>query len=457
MALAAGATGAASGCVSVEDGHGEGGGAPMRNFRCAPMKRIRVGVVGCGARGTGAVSRLPTIPGLEVVAVCDIRPECTAKAVKAVEEKTGRKPLAFSGGDEEFKRLCDLPQVDVVYNCTSWNAHAKVSLYAMAAGKHTFIEVPSALYLDDCWALVEMAERTKRHCLQLENCCYGEQEMLALNLCKLGMLGELLHGEGAYIHDRRWQIFNDAQWERWRNHWNELHAGNQYPTHGLGPIALNMGINRGDRFDYLVSVDGVQKGYEAFAAATLPAGSPGRAQRFTMADMNVTTLRTARGRTIMLQHDVTSPRPYSRLNLIAGTKGVLRGYPRLEIFIEGQDEWPTQGGHHLFDEKVTQEIREKYRHPLQKTLGEIAAKAGGHGGMDFMMDLRWAYCLQKGLPLDMDVYDLASWCAVCELSERSARNRSETVDFPDFTRGAWKKKCNCNLMDAEMDVSHWKL
>ncbi len=453
IALAAGAAGVAGGCAAVAGGKGEGGGAPMRNFKCAPMKRIRVGVVGCGARGTGAVRRLPSIPGIEVVAVCDIRPECAERAVKAIEEKTGRKPLSFSGSDEEFKRLCDLPQVDVVYNTTSWNAHAKVSLYALNAGKHTFIEVPSALYLDDCWALVETAEKMKRHCMQLENCCYGEQEMLALNLCKLGMLGELLHGEGAYIHDRRWQIFNDAQWERWRNHWNEIHAGNQYPTHGLGPIALDMGINRGDRFDYLVSVDGVQKGYETFAAATLPAGNPGRAQRFAMADMNVTTIRTALGRTIMLQHDVTSPRPYSRLNLIAGTKGVLRGYPRLEIFIEGKDEWPKKGGHHLFDEKVTQEIKEKYMHPLQKALGEIAKKAGGHGGMDFMMDLRWAYCMQKGLPLDMDVYDLASWCAVCELSERSAKNRSASVDFPDFTRGAWKKKCNSNLMDAEMDVS----
>ena len=425
----------------------------MRNFKCAPMAKVRVGVVGLGSRGNAAVNRLQTIPGVEVVAVCDIRPECADRAVETVRKASGRKPASFSGSDEAFKLLCNLPQVDVVYNCTSWGAHARISICAMESGKHTFIEVPAAMTVDECWALVDTAERTRRHCMQLENCCYGEPEMLALNLCRLGMLGDLLHGEGAYIHDRRWQIFNDSQWERWRNHWNESHAGNQYPTHGLGPIALDMGINRGDRFDYLVSVDGMQKGYETFASVTLPAGNPGRAQRFAMADMNVTTIRTALGRTIMLQHDVTSPRPYSRLNLIAGTKGVLRGYPRLEIFLEGKDEWPTSGGHHLFDEKTTESLREKYRHPLQKALGEIARKAGGHGGMDFMMDLRWAYCLQRGLPLDMDVYDLASWCAVCELSERSARNRSTPVDFPDFTRGAWKKKCNSNLMDAEMDVS----
>ena len=448
-ALAAGVVGLAGPADAKESG------APMINFKCAPMLKIRVGVVGVGARGSAAVRRLQTIPGLEITAVCDIRSAFADKAANAVEEISGRRPLVFSGSDESFKGLCDSSQVDVVYNCTSWDAHAKVSLYAMNAGRHTMIEVPAAMYIDECWALVETAERTKLHCMQLENCCYGEYEMLALNLCKLGMLGDLLHGEGGYIHDRRWQIFNDRQWERWRNHWNEKHAGNQYPTHGLGPIALNMGINRGDRFDYLVSVDGVQKGYEAFAAGTLPEGNPGRAQRFVMADMNITTIRTALGRTIMLQHDVTSPRPYSRLNLIAGTKGVFRSYPHLEIFLEDKLPSEKSSGQHAFDKKVAEAVREKYRHPLQKSLGEIAKKAGGHGGMDFMMDLRWAYCMQKGLPLDMDVYDLASWCSICELSECSAKNRSQAVDVPDFTRGEWKVKRSGNLMNATMDASEF--
>ncbi len=267
------------------------------------------------------------------------------------------------------------------------------------------------------------------------------------------MLGELLHGEGGYIHDRRWQIFNDAQWERWRNHWNEKHAGNYYSTHGLGPIALDMGINRGDRFDYLVSVDSHQAGYEAFARATLKADDPLRSERFAMADMNVTTIRTARGRTIMLQHDVSSPRPYSRLNLIAGTKGVLRGYPRLEVFLEDKDAWPTSGEGHAFTDEMTARVKDAFRHPLYRQVGEIAKKVGGHGGMDFLMDLRWAYCLQQGLPLDTDVYDLASWCAVGELTERSARNRAQTMDIPDFTRGAWKTPCNSNLMDASFDMT----
>ena len=452
-ALAAG-VGTMSGCATRVVGACEGScGVPMRNFRCAPLKRIRVGVVGTGARGLGAVYRLPKVPGVEITAICDIRQTSVDNALAALAEIGAPRPKVFVGSAEAYKALCDSPDVDVVYNCTSWNAHVPVSVYAMKAGKHTLIEVPSAMFVDECWEIVETAEKSKVHCMQLENCCYGEEELLALNLCRLGMLGELIHGEGGYIHDRRWQIFNDEQWERWRNHWNEKHAGNYYSTHGLGPIALDMGINRGDRFDYLVSVDSHQAGYEAFAKATLKADDSLRNERFAMADMNVTTIRTAKGRTILLQHDVTSPRPYSRLNLIAGTKGVFRSYPRLDVFVEGRDEWPTEGGRHVFDDKRSAEIRQGFRHPLWKTVGELAEKVGGHGGKDYLMDLRWAYCLQLGLPMDTDVYDLASWCAISELTERSARNRSQAMDVPDFTRGAWKNPEPCNLMEATVDLA----
>ena len=430
-----------------------GCGAPMRNFAVAPMKRLRVGLVGCGARGKGALNRLPKVPGVEVVAVCDVREECLANGAAIVEKATGRKPRTFGTATDAWKALCDWDGVDIVYNTTPWHLHAPIAVYAMKAGKHVFIEVPSAMFIDECWELVETAEKTKRHCMQLENCCYGENELLALNLCTLGLLGELNHGEGAYIHDRRWQIFNDSQWEAWRRRWNIEHAGNQYVTHGLGPIALDMGINRGDRFDYLVSVDGMQRGYEAFAAETIPEGDPRRAMRFAMADMNVTTIRTAKGRTIMLQHDVTSPRPYSRLNLIAGTKGVLRSYPRLEVFLENRAPGSRPQSHHVFDAAATERIQKEYMHPLFKKAGEISKKVGGHGGMDYLMDLRWAYSLLNGLPLDTDVYDLAAWCAVSELSERSARNRSQALDFPDFTRGQWRAECRSNLMGATLDLT----
>ena len=437
------------GCATC--GAGGCAGAPMRNFIAPRLDRIRVGVVGCGARGYGAVRRLPKVPGVVVTAVCDVREAYLTKSVASIEKDTGVKPRAFGCATDAWKALCDWDGVDVVYNATPWHLHAPIAVYAMKAGKHAFIEVPSAMFLDECWELVETSEKTKRHCMQLENCCYGEDELLALNLCRLGLLGELNHGEGAYIHDRRWQIFNDSQWEAWRRRWNIEHAGNQYMTHGLGPIAFDMGINRGDRFDYLVSVDGAQRGYEAFAAATIPEGDPRRAMRFAMADMNVTTIRTAKGRTIMLQHDVTSPRPYSRLNLIAGTKGVFRAWPKRDIYLER--EFVRKSGHSKFDDAETERISREYMHPLFKTAGDISKKVGGHGGMDFLMDLRWAYCLMNGMPLDADVYDLAAWCAVGELSERSARSRSKSLDFPDFTRGAWTKECRCNLMDADIDMS----
>ena len=452
---AAGVSAVAATTARSADAPCRANGAPMRNFAAAPLKRIRVGIVGCGSRGNGAARRLPKVPGVEVAAVCDVRQFYLDKAVADVENATGRKPRAFGTAEDAWKGLCDWDGIDVVYNATPWHLHAPVAAYAMKAGKHAFIEVPSAMFIDECWELVETAEKTKRHCMQLENCCYGEAELLALNLSALGMLGEILHGEGAYIHDRRLQIFNDDQWKAWRRRWNVSHSGNQYATHGLGPIAFDMGINRGDRFDYLVSVDGVQRGYEAYAAATIPDGDPRRAIRFAMADMNVTTIRTAKGRTIILQHDVTTPRPYSRINLVAGTKGVFRSWPKLDIFLE--DKPPTKYVDHVFNDAETARVRKEFMHPLYKAAGEIARKVGGHGGMDYLMDLRWAYCLMNGLPLDADVYDLAAWCATSELSERSARNRSKALDFPDFTRGAWKAQARCNLMDANVDAGNLPL
>ena len=418
-------------------------GAPMRNFAAPAMSRIRVGVVGIGYRGIGAVKRLLKSPGLEVTALCDTRKEYLDKGVAAAKEISGRAPRAFGPGDEAYKALCDWDGVDVVYNTTPWEWHAPISLYAMRAGKHTFIEVPAAMTLDECWELVETAEKTRLHCMQLENCCYGEYELLALNLCKQGLLGDILHGEGGYIHDRRWSIHFSEQWQHWRRRWNISHAGNQYSTHGLGPICLDMGINRGDRLDYIVSMDGNSRGYRAYAEELLPEGDARRSLGYAMADMNLSLIRTAAGRTIMLQHDVTTPRPYSRLNLVAGTKGVFRSYPKLGISIEGAA--PRTAVRHAFDDKETERIRNEYMHPLYRKFGEESRNAGGHGGMDYLMDLRWATALAQGLPLDTDVYDMAAWCAVSELSEQSARDRSRPKDFPDFTRGVWKKQCDCQL------------
>ena len=434
-----------------------GAGGTMQGFAAAPLKKVRVGVVGIGSRGEGAVHRLAMIPGVEVAALCDIRPPRVDIAAKWLKESGYPEPRRYSGTADQWKRMCEWDGIDCVYNATPWSLHAPIGVFAMERGKHAFIEVPSAMTLDECWELVETSERTRRHCMQLENACYGEAEMLALNMCRQGLLGDLVHAECAYIHDLRVGNYQDqgpddgkGYWEYWRLRWNQAHKGNQYTTHGLGPICQCLNVNRGDRFDYLVSLESRQANFTAYAKAKFPDTWKAR-EGVEMGDMNTTLIRTVNGCSIMLQHDVSSPRPYTRINMITGTKGVFWGMPwRPSPIRMAFEESPGAGAHKFLDDGKTDEMRARYRHPLWKTAGEIATKVGGHGGMDFLMDLRWAYCLQNGLPLDMDVYDLASWCSIAELTERSVRNKSATMDVPDFTRGGWKTAKQLGIVDVDL-------
>ena len=425
MALAAG------GCASARPKIG--GAGAMSNFVAPPLARVRVGVVGVGSRGTYALKRLAFMPGVEIAAFCDI----DEAAMKRCREFLAQKKLPPAReflGPVAYRDLCQWDGVDVVYACVPWKLHAPVALAAMRADKHAFVEVPATMDVDSCWELVETSEKTRRHCMMLENCCYGENEMLALNMCRLGVLGETVYGEAGYLHSGKTRGFKLSEF---RAEWYMEHRGNYYPTHGLGPVAQYMNINRGDRFDYLVSVDSKQFGFEEVGKG-VHGDDPWRSGlKVKMADMNTSIIKTVLGRTIMVQHNVGTAHPYSRLNLIQGTRGVLQDYP-LRIAIE-----ETLGkGVHAFDEKKTAEIREKYKHPLWKTRDEIAKRmpVTGHGGMDFLMVLRLSYCLQNGLPLDMNVYDLASWCCLCELTEKSADNRGRSMDIPDFTCGAWKNQ-----------------
>ena len=471
-----GAAAFAAGCQLNRFGFGDGG--KMATYADKPFKKLRVGIVGLG-RGQAGVNGFNAIPGCEITAICDLDAIRIRYTLERCAEAKRPAPKVYTGSEEAWKKLCDDPNVDLVYNATPWQLHVPIALYAMNAGKHVATEVPSAFTVDQCWELVETSERLGRHCMQLENCCYGENEMLALNLCKQGILGEIVHAEGAYIHDLR--VYNygdwdanrkvagdkvtpaeawakdkdgyDNYWNYWRLRHNKDHKGNQYPTHGLGPICWYMDINRGDRFDYLVSLESDQFNFTSFAKAHYPADSWKAKLKVEMGDMNTLLIKTKLGRSIMIQHDVSSPRPYSRINRVTGTAGAFEGIQFLDK--TGKDaystpwqsgcfcrfaweEKPGEGAHTYFDEKKTEEMREKYKHPLYQAAGAIAQKMGGHGGMDFMMVLRLAYCLQNGLPLDQNVYDLASWCSLCELSEKSVRARSASVDIPDFTRGAWK-------------------
>ena len=449
-----GAAAFAAGCQLNRLGFGEGG--TMQGFAMRPLKRVRVGFVGIGGRGTAAVHRVSQIPGVDVVALCDKDPERVELNLKWLRESgcAGADKVRCYVGADAYKDLCDFGDCDVIYCATPWALHATVGLRALNGGKVALVEVTSALTVDECWELVEASEKWHVPCMQLENCVYGEIELLELHLARLGMFGEINHAEGAYIHDLRDIIPSVGKTYNsefaWRYGENMKHKGNRYPTHGLVPICQTMGINRGDRFDYLVSLENGSHNvnYEVFKREILKDSDP---RKFDppaeMGDMNTTLIKTVNGKSIMVQHDVSSPRPYSRINLISGTKGIVRDYPFQCAF---EDKCFDHKTHEWFDEKAANEVREKYMHPMWRNVSEVAKKVGGHGGMDFIMDLRWAWCLQNGEPLDMDVYDLAATSCICELTEASVRNGSKPVAIPDFTRGNWKNVAPWGVVNVDL-------
>jgi len=415
-----------------------GAGAPMAGYATPRLKRVRVGFVGVGSRGTYALKRISAIPGVDVTAFCDVVPERMKQSRDFLAEKKLPPAREFLG-PEAYRDLCQWDGVDVVYACTPWKLHAPVALAAMRCDKHAFVEVPATMDIDGCWELVETSEATRRHCMMLENCCYGENEMLALNMCRLGVLGETVYGEAGYLHSGATRGFGLS---RFRAEWYQEHRGNYYPTHGLGPVAQYMNINRGDRFEYVNSQettsvgDLIRQGDVRWNGNNLETY-----KKYVIGGYNSSLIHTANGKVILLNLSCSVPHPYSRINTIQGTHGIFMDFP-LRIDVE---DTPGSGPHSYgehpnvrFDPKRTLEMADKYRHPLWKQIGEIAKKMGGHGGMDFVMDLRWIYCLQNGLPLDMDVYDLASWSCLCEITEKSQARRGAPVDVPDFTRGAWK-------------------
>ena len=396
----------------------------------APLDVVRIGIIGVGARGPGHLGHYLKIEGTQIKAICDIYEPAALKAQKRCVDAGFEKPDIYTDGDYAYRKMIERDDLDVIMIFTPWRWHTPMAVDAMNAGKHAFIEVPAAVTVEECWQLVDTSEKTQKHCMMMENVCYGREELMALNMVRLGVFGDLLHGEGAYIHDLRGQM---KSVERGTGSWRTGHHvgrnGNLYPTHGLGPIAQYMNINRGDRFDYLTSMSSPSLGRAAYAKANFPADHQRNQVKYTCGDMNTTLIKTLKGRSILVQHDTTSPRPYDRINLIHGTKGILRGYP-------GRVTVESRGGTHSWQDWA--ETQKEFDHPLWKRMGEAAKKAGGHGGMDFILNWRIIYCLRNGLPLDQDVYDAASWSAVSGLSELSVANRSKSVDFPDFTRGRFK-------------------
>jgi predicted dehydrogenase len=410
----------------------------MSGYAAGKIDIVRIAFIGLGNRGSGAIQRISNIQGIDIVALCDKHADRVTKSQGTLEKKGIKKPVAYSG-ENGWKEMINKEAIDLVYICTPWSLHTPMCVYAMEHEKHVACEVPIAVTLDECWQLVETSEKTRRHCMMLENCCYDFFEMLTLNMARNGMFGELIHAEGAYIHDLLEMNFEKTSYtDMWRLRENANRNGNLYPTHGLGPIAQCMNINRGDKMDHLVSMS--SNDFMMGELAKEKAATDGFYKEFVgkpfRGNMNTTLIHTSKGKTIMVQHDVSSPRPYSRIHLISGTKGVARKYPSPERIAFG---------HEWVKDAELKELYAKHTPAIIRHVGDIAKQIGGHGGMDFIMDWRLIDCLRNGLPLDQDVYDGALWSAVAPLSERSVAKRSRTVEVPDFTRGSWQTNKPVNL------------
>ncbi len=413
-------------CASTRD---PGNAASMADYAAPKLDTVRVGVIGTGRRGTTMLNLLSGIDGVEIKAICDPY----APAIDNARSILGENHTAtvYGNGDYDYRNMLERDDIDAVFVITPWSWHTPMATDVMHAGKHALVEVPAALTIDECWQLVETAESTRRHCMMMENVCYGREELMALNMVRQGVLGELLHGEAAYIHELRWQMKDiEAGTGSWRTAWHSRRNANLYPTHGLGPIAQYMDINRGDRFDYLSSMSSPAIGRTLFARREFPADHARNRMKYICGDMNTSIIKTVGGRTIMLQHDTTTPRPYTRHNLIQGTNGVYARYPD-RIALE------SDGNFHEWQHDMTL-WQDHYEHPLWSRLATAASASEGHGGMDYVMLWRIVYCLRNGLALDQSVYDAAAWSVVIPLSEASNADRGNSKDFPDFTRGAWK-------------------
>ncbi|TMO85224.1 Gfo/Idh/MocA family protein [Pseudoalteromonas spongiae] len=397
------------------------------------MDVVRVGFIGVGQRGYGHVKRMSHIEGAEIVAICDSHQEVLDRSAKFLTDNGHKQPALYGNSEYAYREMLGRQDIDIVIISTPWKWHAPMAIESMESGKHAFVEVPLATTVEEMWDIVNTAERTQKNCMMMENVNYGRDELMVLNMVRQGLFGELLHGEAAYIHELRWQMKElETKTGSWRTGWHAKRNGNLYPTHGLGPVSQYMNINRGDRFDYLTSMSSPALGRALYAQKEFSADHQRNQLNYINGDISTTLIKTVHGRTIMVQHDTTTPRPYSRHNLIQGTNGVFAGFPNRIALEEG-----GSGNFHEWDYDM-QSWYNKYDHPLWVKMGKEAERNGGHGGMDFLMFWRMIYCLRNGEPLDQDVYDGAAWSVISPLSAESLNNRAKSVDIPDFTRGAWQ-------------------
>ncbi len=407
----------------------------MGDFAAPKLDKVKVAIIGVGARGKGHAGQLSGIEGVDFVGICDLVEERAKAAAKRAIAK-GHQPKVYFGEEEAWKKMLAETKPDAVFIVTPWDHHAPMCVAAMKAGAHAFSEVPIAYTLKEMWEIVDTSEATGRHCMMMENVNYGREELVYLNMVRQGVLGELLHGEAAYLHPLCSQMENGDSTGSWRTFQYANRNGNLYPTHGLGPVAQYMSLGRTeDNFGRIVSFSSPAKGRHLYAQKSTKLSNPAfKDLDFKGGDLSTSIIKTALGRTLMVQWDETTPRPYSRHNYIAGVKGAMAGFPN-RMSIEGLTKSHDQG---WAENEEWEAIAAKYEHPLFKRMGELSKKMGGHGGMDFLMLFRIIECLRNGEPLDQNVYEGCFWSAVGPLSEKSVAEDGMPQVFPDFTRGNWK-------------------
>ena len=408
----------------------------MLGFAAEPIDTVRVGLVGLGDRGTGAVWRMPYQPFAKVVALCDLFPDRVERAQKVLEDLGAPRAIHEFSGEEGYKQLCELEDLDLVYLAVPWQLHTPIAVYAMEHGKHAAIEVPAATSIKECWDLVNTSERTRKHCMMLENCCYDFFELTCLNMIQQGLFGEVVHVEGSYCHNL--EPYWDNYQGDWRMTYNKDHHGDVYPTHGIGPVCQDLNIHRGDKMDVLVSMD-----TDAFAGQDKADERYGKGvvEKYANGDNTSTLIRTRKGKTILIEHRVVTPQPYSRMYQVQGTKGYANKYPNEGLALGGAElkdvVYDNLDAEEFMSDAERDALMQSYKYPFVEEIEDLARKVGGHGGMDFIMDYRLIYCLHHGLPLDQDVYDAAEWSSLVELTEVSINHGSMPVVMPDFTRGEW--------------------
>ncbi len=430
-ALGVGASIAGANLSACSEAHRTAPGVPI----IKPLETVRVGMVGVGHQGKGHFQSLLKIAGVDLHAVCDTVADKVTEMQGLAVEAGKPEPKGYSRGEYDLKRMCAEEELDLVVTATPWKWHVPICVEAMKTGSHAATEVPAAVTVDECWQLVETAEKYGKHCVMLENVCYMRPEMMILNMVRKNLFGELLHAEGAYNHDLRHWKLGGLYEKEWRVYHSINRNGNLYPTHGLGPIAQCMNINRGDRFDYLVSMSSPSRGLQEYAHKMLGADHEFSKANYKLGDVNTSLIKTVNGKTIYLVHDTNLPRPYSRINLIQGTKGITQGFGDMThrnlIHIEGRSE------EHKWQPLT--DYAGEFEHPFIREY-QATSTGAGHGGADYLELARLIYCLRNGLPTDMDVYDAADWTVVSGLTEESVAKRSRPIDFPDFTRGIWKTR-----------------